>query len=389
LRKNYTGGHTDVYQLYSNKECRLYDFVSLYPSVMAEQKFPSELKDKFSGNPFDIGYNMDYLHNNEILSFIFCDIYVDKSINRPVYQTHIKVNNQIKTICATGIFRNQLRYVLEMLKYQELTNNKIRIIEDSITGGYRFKSAILFDKIINGLFEIKKSVSKSDPIYLIAKILMNSMYGRFGLNPMLQILQLVNTMEIDNILLENNLSDNLHDELKIDDTDKSLLIFNETKDNLNISVAIASAVSAYARLKMAPILLDESIPVLYTDTDSIVIEGDLATLNNGKYSHLLHNDLGGLKLKSVFLAPKLYGGIYQNDNSEIVKVKGFKDKIRFDILKRKLFNKESFILSQVKWYKSIKEGSINIKSNPYTLALNENKRILDIDNLRTLPYHFK
>jgi hypothetical protein len=34
IQKSYTGGHCDVYHLYSNKECRLYDFVSLYPSVM-------------------------------------------------------------------------------------------------------------------------------------------------------------------------------------------------------------------------------------------------------------------------------------------------------------------------------------------------------------------
>jgi hypothetical protein len=117
---------------------------------------------------------------------------------------------------------------------------------------------------------------------------------------MLQTLQLVNTIDIDNILLENNKYDNLHDELKIDDTNKSLLIFNENKDNLNISVAIASAVSAYARMKMAPILLDDLIKVLYTDTDSYVIEGDLATLLNGKYAHLLHNELGGLKLETIF-----------------------------------------------------------------------------------------
>jgi hypothetical protein len=51
---------------------------------------------------------------------------------------------------------------------------------------------------------------------------------------------------------------------------------------------------------MAPILLDNGIPVLYTDTDSFVIEGDLTSLLNGKYAHLIHNDLGGLKLENIF-----------------------------------------------------------------------------------------
>jgi len=91
-------------------------------------------------------------------------------------------------------------------------------------------------------------------------------------------------------------------------------------------------------MKMAPILLDDSIKVLYTDTDSFVIEGDLLTLENGKYSYLLHNELGGLKLEQILtefiaLAPKLYGGILEDNTEFKVKVKGFRDRVEFDILK--------------------------------------------------------
>jgi hypothetical protein len=46
-------------------------------------------------------------------------------------------------------------------------------------------------------------------------------------------------------------------------------------------------------------------------------------------------------------------------------------------------------MNQYKWFRSIKDGTITIKSNPYTLELNENKRRIDMNNLRTNPYHFK
>jgi len=217
---------------------------------------------------------------------------------------------------------------------------------------------------------------------------MNSLYGRFGLKPELQDIRILDSSLIDTIQLENDIIDII----EFPNTNKSMVIINKIMDNLNASVAIASAITAHARLIVAPILLDDSIKVLYTDTDSYVIEGDLSTLNNGKYSHLLHNGLGGLKLEAIFtefiaLGPKVYGGLTL-DNGFRVKVKGYKDKVEFDRLKYILLNQDKVILSNDKWYRSIKDGTINIKNNPYTLELNENKRKLDIENLITLPYHF-
>lgn len=91
----------------------------------------------------------------------------------------------------------------------------------------------------------------------------------------------------------------------------------------------------------------------------------------------------------IGIAPKLYGGNTKNDDSEIFKVKGFKEKVEFDTLKSILFNNESKTFNQDKWFKYFLNEEIRIKSQEYTLALNENNRTLDIENLRTLPYQFK
>jgi hypothetical protein len=285
-------------------------------------------------------------------------------------------------------------FLLELLEYQRLTNNKIRIIEDSIKEGYIFESKNIFKDFVDSLFKIKQSVNKTNPWYLISKILIHSLYGRFGLKNTIQEYNLLEKEDIENFLHYSNRSIDCSDIIEFEDTNKAFVIFNKIANDLNASISVASAVTAYARMKMAPILLDKNIKVLYTDTDSYVIEGDLEFVCNGKFKPLLHNDIGGLKLEHIFsefiaLAPKLYGGILEDNTEFKAKVKGFKNKVEFDILKTLLFNKdESLLLMKNKWYRSINKGEITIKSNPYTLELNENKRILDLDNLRTKPFHF-
>jgi hypothetical protein len=55
-------------------------------------------------------------------------------------------------MCATGIFKNKWIYLPEIIEYQKLTNNKIRIIENTITEGYRFEGKIKFYNYIRNLF---------------------------------------------------------------------------------------------------------------------------------------------------------------------------------------------------------------------------------------------
>lgn len=115
----------------------------------------------FKGNPLKCGETLQTLA--EQLAFIKCSVYVDKSINRPLYQTLIKMNDETRSMCATGLFKNQWVFVPELLYYQEISNDKIKIIPESISKGYLFDSKIIFKEYINELYNIKKSVTKTDP----------------------------------------------------------------------------------------------------------------------------------------------------------------------------------------------------------------------------------
>ncbi len=362
----------------------------MYPSQMMKQPMPVGKITKFKGNPLLVGETLESLSKQ--LAFIKCTVYVDKSLNRPTYQTTIYLNGEFRSMCATGTFLNQWVFVPELLKYEEKTNGLIRIIPESIQEGYLFESQILFKDFIDRLFKIKKSSSKSDPLYQISKVLMNSLYGRMGLKQELSEYKFMDILEIEKFSLNKDV--NIKDIIEFQNSLKSLVITLKDSDQVELksSVPIAAAISAYARMELSSILLDEETDILYTDTDSYKSTQKITELE--RYKHLDHNNLGALKYEetyseSLFLLPKVYGAVIKDSVNQFTKIKGFKDQVEFNQLKKLLFNKESLKLSQNKWLKNMMKSEIKIMKSPYLLNLNENKRLIDLTTFKTKPYHFE
>jgi hypothetical protein len=97
------------------------------------------------------------------------------------------------------------------------------------------------------------------------------------------------------------------------------------KETHNVSIAIASAITAYARIHMSQFKNNSNFNLYYSDTDSIYIDSPLPKeLVNSKI-------LGKMKLeniinKAIFLAPKVYY-LETDDNKVIYKVKGLSHEI--------------------------------------------------------------
>jgi DNA polymerase type B, organellar and viral len=387
IKKSYHGGHTEVYKLYSNEEVHSYDYVSMYPSQMLKHYMPVGKITKFEGNPLLCGETLESLSDK--LAFIKCSVYVDKSLNRPVYQTIVKIKGELRSVCATGTFLNQWVYVPELLKYEEKTNGLIKIIPDSIKMGYLFDKKIIFKDFIEHLFNLRKSVSKDHPLNQICKINMNSLYGRMGLKQELTEYKFMNNFEVEKFSMKDNVR--IKDVIEFSESLKSLVITFKNSDviNLKSSVPIASAITAYARMELNELILDQDLDILYVDTDSFKCHQKITELE--KYKHLAHDNLGGLKYEetyseSLFLLPKVYGGII--NDSEFTKVKGFKDKVEFNKLKDLLFKNKDLKLSHNKWRRNMLSSEIKIMKSPYNLSLNENKRLSDLKTLTTKPYYF-
>jgi DNA polymerase family B len=357
IRSGYTGGHTDVYETYG-EDISCYDVNSLYPTAMKTFTMPVGNITYFEGNILAFNPNP--------FGFFEVEVTAPKDLHRPLLQTKVKTNSGMRTVAPLGTWTDMIfsQEMFEYLKYGYTFK---------VNRGYLFDQGNIFDGYVQDLYKIKEAEPKDSPMYLISKLLLNSLYGRFGMTP-----YLIDNNVMDNFLLEEFISNK---ELKILDcidlnNGKSLISFDSNNNilslesNANVSISIAAAITSYARIHMSQFLGDPSLQILYTDTDSAYIKGKL----DPKY---IGTGLGQMKLEytfkeAVFLAPKVYGGILTN-GQELTKVKGFKNVLPYSELKTLLTKNNKLELNQDKWYRSISDGSILIKNSLYTLIATENR----------------
>jgi len=161
---------------------------------------------------------------------------------------------------------------------------------------------------------------------------------------------------------------------------KTINLMDGNKETHNISIATASAVTAYARIIMSQFKNNPLFPNLYySDTDSLYFDGPIPD------SFISPTILGKLKLEgvydsAVFLAPKVYA--LKNQDGLIVKIKGLSkeaivvNNINIDSLDALLIKDSNIPINQPKWFRSLSEGTINILNQTYNLKVTGNKREL-------------
>jgi hypothetical protein len=243
----------------------------------------------------------------------------------------------------------------------------------NILTGYIFKKENIFSKFVEILNGMKENSEKGSPKYLIAKLLLNSLYGRFGMSPILKSHLLVDSELIPKLVEEKGI-ENIFE--NADFGKKSLISINEDfSDDININVAIASSVTANARIHMSQFKNNPELTgiLYYTDTDSAIIDKELPK------SFIDSKKLGKMKLEKVLtrfiaLGPKIYGGI-TTEGLEFTKVKGLKVKLSLNQLEY-LLSEPKLDLDQEKWYKDLSKAVISIKEDGYSLRATAFKRNL-------------
>jgi len=175
IRKSYKGGSTQVNPKYKNKDIGegiVFDVNSLYPSIMYTRVLPY-------GIP--VYYKGDYKHNK----------------NYPLYIQHCIVDLRLKKdhIPSIQVKNNFLyrstEYITETLEPTEmyLTNVDIELMYEQYDvlefiplDGYMFKGKIgMFKEYIDYWIEIKNTTTGG--LKQLAKLMLNSLYGKFGTNP--------------------------------------------------------------------------------------------------------------------------------------------------------------------------------------------------------------
>lgn len=152
-----------------------YDVNSLYPFVMLTNKVPTGEIKFFEG---DITLIKSW---SEICGFLRVEITAPENLKHPIIQTKLRVGVAgLRTVAPLGTWT-------DWLFSEEIKNAMDHGYKFKVLSAYTFDSSIIFEEYIKDLYEIKSKASKDDPMYLIAKLLMNSLYGstvrwRNGLN---------------------------------------------------------------------------------------------------------------------------------------------------------------------------------------------------------------
>jgi len=296
IRQSYTGGAVDVYIPHSKigsffskiwRTLFYYDVNSLYPFVMSRGDMPIGLPIAFDGDIRAI--------DPQAFGFFYCEITSPDNLEHPILQRRIQTSDGVRTIAGLGTWKGII-CSLEMdnaVKY----GYTFKIIK-----GYQFEKGNIFKEFVNTMYELRLEYPSDHPMNLIAKLMMNSLYGKLGMKDQLTTVEI---FEINNeedkkafeklidlwgnsiqdwILLENHF---------IVIRDKKLDLRSDSEDNTyfgsDINIAIASAITSYARSFMSFFKNNPNFHLYYSDTDSIIIDTELPI-------ELVGNGLGQLKL---------------------------------------------------------------------------------------------
>jgi len=306
-REGYFGGRTECYFLGEvNQPLYYLDINSMYPHIMKEQWFP--VRHWRARNNVTFQQLYEYREGNALVA----DCLINT--NEPVYP----IRCEHRLVFPIGTFRTVLNtpeidYALEHGHIEKV----YRLIV--------YKQDKLFKNYVDFFYDLRQKYKgeNNETFQFLCKIILNSLYGKFGQNG--QKWQDVGPISdpFDGIMYEQEMPDS--DVRKLRCRMGMLQEFERKGESENSFPAIAAHVTAYGRIMLWKLMQQAGREnVYYCDTDSLVVsEAGYINLEN----HLDGNKLGRLKLEdqadnAIFWGPKDYRF------GEIQKHKGIKKKAR-------------------------------------------------------------
>ena len=345
FRDAYKGGRVEIFKLYG-KDLNYYDVNSLYPSVMYDYEYPLPIANNFK---------KVYKFDKGKLGVYDVSIEIDK-LEIPVLHKNISG----KFIFPIGRFKGRY-YTPEIVKAMEM-GYKVKVIF-----GYEFiKTDYMFRDYVDYFYMIKtESVGAKKQV---AKLLLNSLYGKFGQKREQEVNAFIKDGTISNL---NFITKKYWDE-----------------HSTYIHPEIAGLITAYARTRLYEIFQKAGVEnVYYCDTDSVITDSTLP----------VSNTLGELKQEDkikefIALAPKLYA--YSTVKNEIkIKSKGFKaENFTFDDFRKGLSGDISVFEENRERLATIKERYRRTGIDTFAGLLNIQKRLrglydkrVVVDGIHTKP----
>lgn len=314
-RSGYTGGRVEAFFIgtRNTEDYFKLDVNSMYPYVMQGNTYPVELKGYTENIPLD---KLDRL-----LDRYYCIAEVELSTSEPVYA----FRGEHKLIFPVGEFRTVLHH--NKLLYARKHNQIMRVLRVSC-----YKRGDIFSQFIDFFYQLKVSSEREhNPINRhLAKILMNSLYGKFGQREVVsKIIDNPGPAEYKRL---TGYSEALGLTVEVNYLGNQIELRYKSGESAYSFPAIAGAVTSNARLYLWELINRAGLEnVFYVDTDSLMT-------NKAGYDNL-----------TLYLDPSRLGAIKLEDMSSSLAIFGAKDYQFGHEIKHKGVPKSALEVSPGKW----------------------------------------
>jgi len=341
----YRGGFVNVFELGKFDHIVDYDINSLYPYVMKNHKLPIAYEKELHNITLDQYLKLKENH------YIIAN--VDFSLDVDISMIVKRINNKLYSIKSGNVWIHEpeIDYLIE---------NKAQIKFNTV---YLYKySYDLFNEYIDMFYNIKKNSNGNKARKTIAKLFLNSLYGKFGQHKSHTEYIPLNDNEIMDLQEPIRMIEIEPDGKRIITTNYGEFLTRKKEEKVSYAPEIAGSITAYARMKLYEYIKKAGFEnVVYCDTDSIHCKGHYL-------DQYISEDLGMLKIEKEgsgeYLAPKFY-----QINNEWT-TKGISKK---DILLQKDENKQIWLSKRFEKVKTINKNGVIVRNVIKTLKFENDK----------------
>lgn len=256
-RQAYYGGRVEPYRLGPWDNLNVYDINSLYPYVQYHYEYPDP--DTLVG-PLDVT-DKRHIYKYEGVSEV--TIHVPKMHIPP-----LPFRTAEKLYFPVGTFKAHYTHI--ELRRAEQLGCKILDVHSTL---YAERTCSPFKDYVSTLYRLRQEMkANADPRELVVKILLNSLYGKFGQRSDSGL------REIKSILWWLEHPNPPPVEFRtIDEFETVLVPISYGEQPSYVNTLWAAYITAYARLTLLDYMLLVEDQLFYCDTDSLFIRGELPT----------------------------------------------------------------------------------------------------------------
>lgn len=289
FRESYRGGRVEVFRPGEVVNLYSYDINSMYPYVMANFPVPSSYK---GGWTYEFDSEQQGIYT----------VKFSQPIDKPA----------VLCVDGAGVYEGQGTFCSPELHLLREVGGQFTVIE-----GFVFEeSEVLFKDYIETLYALRRQAQKdgNTSLSFVCKILMNSLYGKFGQSSLAKSIETIPDGELERIMEEAVSVSHINNA-----SESSTYLVEREKPIENEMVPIASFITSQSRVQLYRLMLAMGKnSLIYCDTDAVYGTRKLPDTMVG-------TELGQAKLEKngeegQFIGKKLYAT--KKDGKFELKAKG-------------------------------------------------------------------